>query len=143
MKILFISLLCCSMCNGQQKKDNTITIKGVTFFEAVERLMDAGFTIEKSDSVFKTIRTDWKTGKGKTEWMKERYLIRIKDSTAFLTGHWYNTMFVGIPVFGRTDTPETAADQIEYTWGNNKACFRDMQDFALSFKKPVQYSINK
>src|SRR5258705_10910595 len=132
MKILVLLILPV-FAFSQPKKTNTIVVRGVTFRQAVEKGLYAGYTIEKIYSNFQTVRTDWKGGKKNTEWMKIRIGIRIKDSSAIITGDWYNIMFVCPKVFGKEDTPETAAEPIAYTFGNPKNCFKDLDAFAKTF----------
>lgn len=121
------------------KKTNTIEVKGISFNEAANGLLDAGYIFEKIDSNFNTIKTEFKEGMGKNKWMKLRILVRIKDSTAIVTGEWYNTMFIGGKILGVDQTIENSTFKIENTSGNPKNCFAEMNVFALSFRKSVQY----
>jgi hypothetical protein len=123
------------------KKTNTIEIVGVSFKEVANALLDAGFTFEKIDSNFLTIKTDFKEGTGKNKWMKLRLMTRVKDSTLFITGEWYNTMLIGGKLFGVEQTIENSTYKIEYTNGNPKNCFLEMNEFANSFNKEKVYKI--
>jgi len=137
--ILFLLIPVIAFNQSIPKGANTIKIAAVTFKEAAEALLDAGYSFEKADSSFKTIKTEWKQGVGKTKWMKLRFFIHQKDSTLILTGNWYNTMFEGQDVLGKHFTADNSFEKIEYTIGNPKNCFLLMQDFALSFNKPIEY----
>lgn len=141
MKLLFTLLLLPVMAFGQKppKKTNTIEVQGVTFRQMAASLMDAGYYIEKADSNFQTIRTEFKTGTGKNKNMKMRLMVRIKDSTAIITGDWYNTMFVGSKFLGKEGTVENSTYPIEYASVNPKNCFIEMDEFAKSFNKPTAY----
>lgn len=144
MRLLFIFLLISTLSYSQSKppkKANTIEVSGVTFKEVANGLMDAGYTLEKVDSNFLTIKTDFKQGTGKTKWMKMRFHVRVKDSTAIITGDWYNDMLVGSDFLGREFNLDNLIDKIENASVNPKNCFNDMNAFALSFNKPVQYFI--
>lgn len=123
------------------KKTNTIEVKGVSFREVANSLLDAGYTLEKTDSNFQTIKTDFKDGTGKNKWMKLRLITRIKDSTAIITGEWYNAMFIGGKLLGVEQTIENSTYKIEYTSGNPKNCFIEMNAFAISFKKEITYLV--
>lgn len=140
MKSLLLCLLIPCLCISQPKGTNTIKIIGVTFNQVVNGLLDAAYTLEKIDSNYQTIKTEFRDGTGKNKWMKLRLLIRVKDSVAIITGQWYNSMLIGHKVFGQDQTIETATSKIEYTFGNPKNCFNEMNAFALTFNKPVEYS---
>lgn len=142
MKLLFTLLILPALVLGQKppKKTNTIEVQGVTFRQMAASLMDAGYYIEKADSNFQTIRTEFKTGTGKNKNMKMRLMVRIKDSTAIITGDWYNTMFVGSKILGVENSVENSTFRIENASVNPKNCFNEMNAFALSLNKPVTYS---
>lgn len=123
------------------KKTNTIEVLGVTFKECADALLNAGFTFDKVDSNFNTIRTDFKAGTGKNKWIKFRLLTRVKDSTLLINGDWYNTTLIGGKLFGVDQTVENSTYSIEFTNGNPKNCFLEMNEFANSFKKEKVYKI--
>jgi len=127
--------------NKTLKKANSIEINSVSFKEVANGLLDAGYTFDKIDSNFHTIRTDFKEGAGKNKWMKLRLLVRMKDSVAIVTGEWYNSMFIGGTLLGQQQMIENSTYKIEYTNGNAKNCFLEMKVFAESFKKPTNYFI--
>lgn len=121
------------------KNANAIEVKGVSFRQVADGLLDAGYTLERTDSSFQTIKTEFKTGIGKNKWMKLRLMIRVKDTTATITGEWYNTMFIGSKLLGVEQTIDNSTYKIEYTSGNPKNCFTEMNNFALSLHKPILY----
>jgi hypothetical protein len=124
------------------KKSNTIEVSGVTFKEVVNTLLDFGYTFDKIDSNYQTIKTDFKQGAGKNKWMKLRILVRVKDSIASFSGDWYNTIFMGTTIGGvRQSTLENSVERIEYRSVNPKNCFLEMNEIAISFKKSVIYLI--
>ncbi|HEY0750045.1 MAG TPA: hypothetical protein VGD26_02750, partial [Chitinophagaceae bacterium] len=57
------------------KNANAIEVKGVSFRQVADGLLDAGYTLERTDSSFQTIKTEFKTGIGKNKWMKLRLMI--------------------------------------------------------------------
>lgn len=142
MKIfcLFFSFFISIASHCQQKGDNTITIKNVGFLETCNALLNAGYVIDKKDNELQTVKTEFKDGIGKNKWMKLLLNARVKDSTAVITGQWYNTMFVGSKLFQQEQTIENSTYKIENTTGNPKNCFNEMKRFALSFGKEVSYS---
>lgn len=130
-----IILIHTTYCFAQPKNVTSIIIPDVTFKQAVNTLLDAGFSVERSDSIFQTVKTEYRYGTGKNKWMKFCLLVRIKDSTAIITGKWYNTM---IGELSKRSVDEQA-EIIKNSWGAEKNCFIEMNVFALSFKKPVEY----
>jgi hypothetical protein len=121
-------------------KTNEIIVSGVTFKEVANGLLDAGFSIEKVDSNFNTIKTEFIEGSGKTKYLKLRLMIRVKDSTAIITGEWYNPLVIGSKLLGTELTIENSTYKIEYTSGSPKQCFLEMNKYANYFKKPITYS---
>lgn len=128
MKIIYLLFAFLFSINSysQQKKDNTITVKGVGFMQVCNALLDAGYTVEKKDNELQTAKTGFKDGTGKAKLCKLRLLVRVKDSTAIITGHYYNVLLNNL-------------EHIEYT-KDSRPCFDDMNNFALSFSNPVIYS---
>lgn len=125
---------------GQTKNDNTISVKGVGFIEVANKVLDFGYIVAKIDSNLNTINTEFKEGKGKNKWMQLKLNIRVKDSTAIITGQWVNSLFLGSKLLGREQTLENSVSKIEYTIGNPKHLFLEMAEFAQSFNKPITYS---
>ena len=121
------------------KKANTIELYGASFTQIANGLLDAGYTFDKIDSNFQTIKTEFKDGSGKNKWMKMRLYVRMKDSTAFINGEWYNTLVIGHKLLGQEQTIENSTSKIEYSTGNSKSCFIEMKIFAESFQKPLNY----
>ena len=123
------------------KNTNAIEVNGISFREVANGLLDASYTFEKIDSNFQTIKTEFKDGVGKNKWMRLRLMIRVKDSTATITGECYNTMFIGTKLLGVEYTIENSTFKIEYTSGGSKNCFLEMNAFANSFKKAIAYLV--
>jgi len=123
------------------KKANSIEVNSISFKELANGLLDAGYTFDKIDSNFQTIRTDFKEGSGKNKWMKLRLLTRMKDSVAIITGEWYNSMVIGSKLLGQEQTIENSTYKIECTYGNPKNCFLEMKALAESFRKPTSYYV--
>lgn len=115
--------------HAQQKGDNTIQVKEVSFDVACDNLLNQGFLIDKKDMDLQTVKTEFKSGSGKNKWMKFLLTVRVKDSTAIIKGEWANSL-----------DNERSVFSIQNTNGNPKACFNEMKEFALSFGKKVYYS---
>ena len=102
MKKLFLILSLAIAANGmaQVKGDNTILVSGVTFKQVVNALLDEGFKIEKIDSNYNTVRTEWKEH---VKYSFNYYFdIRVKDSTASITGQSKSSNFLFEIQYGKT-----------------------------------------
>ena len=134
MKFLFLLLALFSFSqNTIPEKSNAIKVTGITFREIANSTLDAGYILEKVDSNFQTLRTEYKERAGENKRMKVRLMIRVKDSVATITGEWYNALF----------TEEKYAKKIEYTFGNTKSCFEEMNQFAMTLNRPIEYLVVK
>ncbi|MBK7289187.1 MAG: hypothetical protein IPI78_02440 [Chitinophagaceae bacterium] len=141
--VILLSPLICFSQGNIEKGVNTIHVADVSFNQVVDRLLDAGYYIEKIDSNFQTIKTEFKNGGVKNKLNKFRLFIRVKDSLAIITGQFYNTYLLGTKLFGVEQTIENSTNPIANKSGNQKSCFNEMNTFAMSFNKPTTYSISK
>lgn len=123
MRFLFI-LLVSSICYAQPKGANVIKVTGVSFKQVAQALVDNGFFFEKIDSNYQVIKTDYKEVKGYV--MTIQLEVRIKDSTATLKGTWISSNYK----FDIENQKSAAPYRIT---------FKALNDFALSFNKPVEY----
>lgn len=127
MRILYLVAIIFISVNtmAQSKGDNTITVKGVGFMQVCNALLDSGYLVKKKDNDLQTAETDFKNGTGKASLFKYKLLVRVKDSTATITGHHYHVLF----------------NDLDYTRNtkDSKLPFNEMKRFALSFGKPVEY----
>jgi hypothetical protein len=123
---------------AQVKGDNTIKVDGVEFLQVCNALLDAGYVIEKKDNELQTAKTELKIY---PKYWNAYYsiVIRIKDSSALITA------FVTGP--GKTGGLFND-DQVEYIVTKKGKpqdkslygfAFSIIKEFALSFKKPVEY----
>ena len=140
LTILFLFLLV-SKCFSQviPKKANAILIKNISFKEMENGLLDQGYVFEKSDSNLQTIKTEFKNGKGKLKSVKSQFYVRIKDSVATLWGECYYVGLLGVKAVGTTWSVDSAPTRIENS--GNKNIFGEMNQLAVSFKKPLEYLI--
>ena len=84
MKHLFIFLVFAPLFSSAQ---TVFKIEHTSYDQIGHKLIDAGFTIERSDKDFGTLKTEWKPFC--PECTPELSLdIRIKDSTAYISGNW-------------------------------------------------------
>ncbi len=142
-KILFFLIIPITTFSQEiiPKKSNTIEVSGVTFKEVANTLLDFGYSFDKIDSNYQTIKTDFKEGTGKNNWMKLRIIVRVKDSIASFSGDFYNTIFMGSTLGGvRQSTIDNSVEKIAYKSVNPKNCFLEINEVAISFKRKVTYS---
>jgi hypothetical protein len=144
MKMLLLSLAACfsTVLYAQIPKDaNMIIVKGVTFKEAINRLLDSNYSISKIDSNYQTTSTEYKQySKGRE---KVSIHVRIKDSTAYITGTFrygeksdYMEGSLGWLAAGG-DNPIANIKQ----WQKKQISpFTVLNNYALSFGKPVEYT---
>lgn len=124
------------------KKANTIIVKDVSFNEIVNRLLDSGFIINLMDKEYQFVKTEYK--KVCLDCVPSvMYNIRIKDSAAIIKGTWQSSgNFLQIGMGSNNETLYVFPIQNEKL-KVPKTCFSMMNNFALSFNKPVQYLIEK
>lgn len=138
--LIIVSLLLPVLSFSQDipKNANTITVKGVGFDNAVNILLDSGYKIDKIDKEYYTIQTEYK--KLCTDCLPEMLIsLRIKDSTATITGKWRSTGNFLFPLSTNKDT------QYIFEIKNEKPkvprlCFQKMNNFALSLHGEIAYT---
>lgn len=140
--IFFIITFCCvGSLQAQEipKKTNTIIVKGVTFNEAARQLLDQNFLIDRSDSALQYINT--RQRKTNTFWICYLTMnLRVKDSSLIITGTCSDN--AESTLWGvTTKTGELPVSYKGEKVGIYKIAFNDMNAFALSFNKPVEYLI--
>lgn len=89
MKAIIFALLLSpiiSLCQDPPKKCSVIKVTPVSFRHAVNSLLDLGYSIEKIDSNFLTVRTEPKNY-SKTKGGMVQIEIRVKDSSVIITGY--------------------------------------------------------
>jgi hypothetical protein len=128
---------------------NVILVHNIIFKDAVNRLLDSGFTIKKIDSNYNTIETDPKAW-NRSGWGQQMLLkIRIKDSIAEITGlmgfeennnNKYSPGSLGAILSG-VNTPISNVKAFQKR--KKPTPFTIMNNIALSFNKPVEYEIIK
>lgn len=124
MRLIFI-LLVSSTCFAQPKGTNVIKITGVAFREVAQRLVDSGFFFQKIDSNYQILRTEFK----EVNRYNVSYEVRVKDSVATITGLW--------------ESGNITFDIKNVKFSVYRDTFADLNKFALSFNKPVEYVIKK
>ncbi len=143
MKILFsvLAFFIVGIGKGQEipKKANTIIVHGVTFSEVCNALLDSGYNIDKKDNDLQTVRTE---AKQYPKYWNATYIIdiRVKDSIAYISGKLtappQGGLFNNEPIFY-----QTKKDGVPYPKSLFTVAFIWMNNIALSFNKPVEYSI--
>ena len=127
--------------NGEEipKKANTIIVKGVTLEEVSNMLLGKGYIIERSDKDLQTVSTTRAVSKRN----KALYVginIRIKNGAAIITGSCSNNLEIrlGSIIVSPDDYPIA---NIGMKCSLFRAAFDELNDFALSFNKPVEYLV--
>ena len=145
---LFFPLL--TFSQEAPKGTNLIKVKGVSFKEVAETLLDQGYTFMKIDSNFNTITTDPKDNSRRTSGMIQ-INIRVKDSVAFITG------YCGWTAGDFTDNPGYTGDKLlDVALGGKgeirnvgmkrsilKDSFGAIDKFAKSLGGKIEYVVNK
>jgi hypothetical protein len=127
MRILFILILIVPLVSSSQtfeKGTNVIKIKGVSFQEVLQHLVDVGYSFKKVDSNYHYVITEFKDVNKYT--FTIQYDVRWKDSIATVKGKVEN----GGMVF---DVGYYKPQSII------KRGFLMMNNFATWFNKPIEY----
>ena len=118
------------LCPGAPKHTNTIIVKGVQFRQAASVLLDEGYTIQKIDSNYFTVKTDFR--KVPKTSLSMFISLRIKDSICTIMGSLKFS----------AEKDESAVDIFNAS-GGAKECFHQMDQFAKSLKgSEVSYKID-
>jgi hypothetical protein len=136
-----------NIVNAQEIPINTsvILVHSITFKDAVNRLLDSGYSLKKIDSNFNIVETEPKDIDNGGFIQQMILKVRVQDSIATITGLFgfpdnTNGQFkpgsIGAIISG-VDTPI----QNFKAWRHRKRItpFGHMNNFALSFNKPVEY----
>lgn len=137
MRIILLFLFLSGYSFGQIPKDaNTILVKGVSFSEVCNALLDSGYVIDKKDNDLQTARTE---SKQYPKYWNARYVlnIRVKDSIAYISGTFTGAdgaLFKDDPISNHSNRKGETLPKSIYGYP-----FLLMKNFALSFNKPVEY----
>lgn len=72
------------LCFAQQNKDKTIIVKGVSFLQVCNSLLDSGYAIKAKDNDLQTVSTEMK--QYPKHWNASYSIsVRVKDSVAYFT----------------------------------------------------------
>lgn len=129
------------------KKANLVIVKGVSFQQVCQQLVDLGYNIEKKDNDLHTVRTEYK------EYTKSfnaayRLNIRVKDSTAYIAGQycapWWrpgtnnnqDRLWQDSPAF---NTPNRKGEMNPKTMQGY--AFGKMNDFAIALNGQIEYKV--
>jgi hypothetical protein len=120
------------------KDANVIIVKGVDFKEVCNALLDSGYTIDKKDNDLQTASTE---AKSYPKYWDLKYVvnIRIKDSSAYISGKIYGSSLINNePTYNHCKKNGESYPKSAYGYP-----FILLNNFALGFKKEVSYSIVK
>lgn len=143
--ILMLPVLAMAQTNPRPPKGaNLITVKGISFQQVCQQLVDMGYSIEKKDNELQTVRTEYK------EYSKSwnaayRLNVRVKDSIAYINGHysapWWLTekkdrLWDDAPIWNQTKSKGETNSR-----GMQGYAFGKMNEFATSLKGQIEYKI--
>lgn len=117
-------------------KAKTIVVKGVSFNEVCNKLLDSGYSIDKKDTELQTVRTEER--QYPKYWnAKYRINVRVKDSIAIFSGTFTGAdggLFKDEPVYYHTNNKgkQYPKSLIGYP-------FLIINDLVKSFNKPIEY----
>jgi hypothetical protein len=124
------------------RKASVILVHGVAFKEVVNHLLDKNYLIDKIDSNYNTLQTQ--PANYDRTLNKIVFNLRVKDSVLYVTA------LCGMPK-DNTFAPGSLGAQLQGIdlpvrnlgiWkGNKKSPWVAMNNFALSFNKPVEYLV--
>lgn len=142
--LLGLLLLICTAVHAQIPKNaNAIEVKGVSFKEVVNRLLDSNFSIAKIDSNFQTVETAPRYVYKNSYPLKLIIKARVKDSIATIQGVYGNDNKDDFKdgSFSRMMAGVDNAIGNYPIWQHKKkpTPFTVMNNLALSFNKPVAY----
>jgi len=102
---------------------------------AINKLLDNGFSIESKDAEYKTIKTQIrKIG----NWTYKGFLnIRAKENEIIFSGMFDSGIEINV---GGVTTKSTFEPIVYKNSGGNKMVFKDMENTALMFSMPLNYS---
>jgi hypothetical protein len=127
--------------DGQEipKKANTIIVKGATLEEVSNMLLSKSYIIERLDKDLKTVSTRQAMSK-RNKALYVSINIRIKDGSAIITGSCSNNLEIkfGSITISPDDYP---IENIGMKCSLFRAAFDELNDFALSFNRPVEYLV--
>jgi hypothetical protein len=137
MRTIFLLLLAPLWAMSQEppKGSNEIIVKGISYQDALQHLMDLGYIIDKHDAELGQITTAPKADKNG---YSRIFAIRVKDSTAFITGTYNLNMTFGSSLMKQN----SSYDPIQYTgWktGANRIEFGYMDELARAMGGTVTY----
>ena len=139
MRFLFIGLfLTCIISSFGQipNHSKTIIVKGVSFLQVCNALLDSGYAIEKKDNELQTAATEAKQYP-KLWNATYKINIRVKDSVAYLSGTFTGAnggLFKGEPVEYLTNKKGQVQSKHLFTYP-----FLLINYFAKGFNKQIEY----
>lgn len=113
---------------AQPKNSNLILVKGVTFNQVLNILLDKGYFIDKKENDIQTAKTEPKQmGNGVWNYFVQ---IRVRDSTAFIYGQ--------VKFNGRNEEYSPIVNK-GIKGGPQREGFRRLNEIALALKGEISY----
>lgn len=138
MKLLILLALISLSYTGHTQipaKAKTIIVKNVSFTDACIMLLDKGYLIERKHNDLQTATTA--TRPYPSTWNAEYIVsIRIKDSSLYITGNFTSPAGASDALFKNDPLYYLKAKKSLIGYG-----FNLLNEFALAFNKPVEYSL--
>lgn len=140
--IILILIICSCRLLSQQKGDNLILVKGVSFMQVCSALLDSGYSIEKKDDQLQTVKTEFKEYPTK---FNGAYFIevRVKDSVAYIKGKfsapWSKSILA--PNVYRRD-PFFNQEKVIYDCNKNGRPVINLTSYPFSFINSFAKSLN-
>lgn len=140
--IIITIMLCSCFVSGQQKGDNLIIVKGVSFMQVCNALLDSGYSIEKKDDQLQTVKTEFKEYPSK---FNGAYFmeVRVKDSVAYIKGKfsapWSKSILA--PNVDRRD-PFFNQEKVVYDCNKNGRPVINLMSYPFSFINSLAKSLN-
>ena len=139
MKFLLLLLLpACAVSQDIPKNTNVIKVSGTSFGKVMNTLLDSNYVIEKSDKEYQTITTGWKDVCKDCIPQIQLY-IRIKDSTATVTGKWRSVGDIFGMASKRQEENATLFEIENVKAKVPRICFSRMQRMAKAFGRELVY----
>src|SRR5882724_10655464 len=113
---------------------NTITVKNVSFTNAVNVLKSFGYKVRKADGSLGDIQTEFKDVPGTITHLS--LSIHVRNNNAIIQGNWWTNL---APPKNNSDTTLVMSVEKSGSLGLN-TIFKQMDDFAIALKGETTYT---
>lgn len=136
--LLILLLPVAAFSQDPAKGDNIILVKNVNFSKASSVLLDAGYTFKTKDTADQILLTELMPYPGGG--LNYCIRLRVKDSTAYLSGQWKMNFQVRAGMFA--SDPNELMESCYRGWrtGGYRMAFSKLQEVALKLGGTVSYA---